>query len=509
MAGTRKSMSPIDRAKNRAKQTFAPQPAATGATQPHVNPAAKTASAAGTMGGTITPPPVRHGDMNTQGSNNYAQLKQEYEDRLRAGHQGNQFLQNHQNFAQNYAQNQAQKNNNAGQPRNTLPTTPPPVTVGPVQPNPAPAPAPNPNGYIDPNTGQYVPPGTAPAPAPEPAPAPAPAVPAPGDNGYIDPNTGQYVPPGTAPAPAPAPVPDQVAGGGQIQQPPAYDPNGPNGYNTLAAEYERRIAAGHEGNQFLQQHQNFANNYAQANSGVQPQGGGTPNPQQPPPGGQGNPGQNNPGQALPTGGGSPNSTSNPAGVSAAVQAAKESTGLPNDPAVIEARRILDDQLSAQLMQIGIQRDQIPSMVELVRQRLETDRNQTMENVDENAVARGIFNSGIRTDNRNTADIGFQRGWQDYTTDVQRMYNDLAQQESGANMDWRRGWQDVLNNYSQNLYDNPSSAIASDNQDDYEDPGYDPGDALGPGAFPGGSTKTRNKNKNKNKNKNTRGKKGKK
>lgn len=242
---------------------------------------------------------------------------------------------------------------------------------------------------------------------------------------------------------------------------------GGNNFNTLFNQYQQAQGNGF-GDRFLRNHPKFADRYAAGNTprnlGRDNRGGGNPLGQTPNPVG---------------GGGVADATDNAlaaAGVTPSGQPNNPppTLGLPNSPEFMEGMRHLEDQLSATLMQIGIQRDEIPKMVELVKQRMATDQGLEYSQIDENANARGIYNSGIRRQDQERSDIPRQRQWQDFMFDINSRYGDLAQQEAQAKSDyWRardEGLLDLAGNYADDM---PSSIYQGNGGYDtpYEDEDY--------------------------------------
>lgn len=119
------------------------------------------------------------------------------------------------------------------------------------------------------------------------------------------------------------------------------------------------------------------------------------------------------------------------------------SSLTLSPQAEAARRGLEDELAATLASIGVARDQIPATLELITARLLSDQEEDLRNTDENANARGIYNSGIRTTDRGRVTQGYDRKRADIAADAAQQLADLAAAESGAYAGFNRSWADVL------------------------------------------------------------------
>lgn len=294
----------------------------------------------------------------------------------------------------------------------------------------------------------------------------------------------------------PQPAGPRVIPGGGTQEPGYMGSNAPQisggsvegrrtgqglNYNQLENRYENRLAGGRGGEQFMQNHPKFARNYGYNNRGQV--GGGAPlapGPRNGP--SQGSPntsaqrnsrGQNRNSQNQNRPRTAADDVADAAGVTAAGEPNNPPAflGLPNSPEYIEMRRMLDDELSATLLSIGVARDQIPAALKVIEAELATDQRLEHDRINEDANARGVYQSGIPGRNRDIANIGFSRAWQDALTGAQGQYNDLAQQELAAQSEWRRGIQEGLLDYSGDLYDSPPSTIDRGNSpypDEFDD-----------------------------------------
>jgi hypothetical protein len=109
-------------------------------------------------------------------------------------------------------------------------------------------------------------------------------------------------------------------------------------------------------------------------------------------------------------------------------------GIPNLPpdALYEAqRRQLEDQLAAQLAAIGVERDQIPAITQLLTARMATQQEESTRQVNEGANARGVYDSGIRTTNVARSDLGYDQQRQDLAMQMAERQRGIAQQEAEA------------------------------------------------------------------------------
>jgi hypothetical protein len=109
-------------------------------------------------------------------------------------------------------------------------------------------------------------------------------------------------------------------------------------------------------------------------------------------------------------------------------------GIPNLPpdALYEAqRRQLEDQLAAQLAAIGVERDQIPAITQLLTARMATQQEESTRQVNEGANARGLYDSGIRTTNVARSDLGYEQQRQDLAMQMAERQRAIAQQEADA------------------------------------------------------------------------------
>jgi hypothetical protein len=104
---------------------------------------------------------------------------------------------------------------------------------------------------------------------------------------------------------------------------------------------------------------------------------------------------------------------------------------------------LEDALAGELANIGVARDQIPATLQLLRERMDTEQRESLRQVDESVNARGLYNSGIRTRDRDVATQGYDRRRQDLALGAAGDFNTLAQQESAARSNYARGLQELL------------------------------------------------------------------
>lgn len=121
---------------------------------------------------------------------------------------------------------------------------------------------------------------------------------------------------------------------------------------------------------------------------------------------------------------------------------KVQPNLPLSPEFEAAHRQLDDALSQALTGIGVQRDQIPALLAQLSARMDTDQQESLRQTDEAANARGIYNSGIRTQDRGKVNLGYDRQRQDVANTTAQQYAELAQAESGARSGYAKDLADL-------------------------------------------------------------------
>lgn len=137
------------------------------------------------------------------------------------------------------------------------------------------------------------------------------------------------------------------------------------------------------------------------------------------------------------------------------------SGLPLSGELEAYRRAAEDNLAASLARVGIQRDQIPAMTNLIIQRLRTDENETNDAIAEASNARGV--RGRRDFDR--AELGFSRQRQDIALDVASQLADLADQESGAHSKYLKDLAEGILNYGRDLAQDPRAPVDRTNNDE--------------------------------------------
>jgi hypothetical protein len=105
--------------------------------------------------------------------------------------------------------------------------------------------------------------------------------------------------------------------------------------------------------------------------------------------------------------------------------------LPLDPLYEQQRRGIEDQLAAQLAAIGVEREQIPAITQLLTSRMATQQEESTRQLNEGMNARGLYNSGIRTTDLARSDLGYERQRQDLAMQMAERQRALAQQEAEA------------------------------------------------------------------------------
>lgn len=132
-------------------------------------------------------------------------------------------------------------------------------------------------------------------------------------------------------------------------------------------------------------------------------------------------------------------------------------GLPMSPEFEAAHRALDDALAQQLMAIGVQRDQIPAMLAQMNARMNTDQGFDLKATDEADNARGLYNSGIRQQDRGEVNLGYDRQRQDVAQSTGQQYSQLASQESQAQSDYQKQLSDLMIQLAKQQASNPNLA----------------------------------------------------
>lgn len=120
------------------------------------------------------------------------------------------------------------------------------------------------------------------------------------------------------------------------------------------------------------------------------------------------------------------------------------------------KRSLDDALAAELASVTTDRQQIPALIALVSERMMTDQTEDLRRTDEGANARGLYNSGIRTTNREKVDLGYGRQRQDLASQAATQYSDLARRETGAYTTYQQGLAEALLQLAQTAAANGTS-----------------------------------------------------
>jgi len=118
--------------------------------------------------------------------------------------------------------------------------------------------------------------------------------------------------------------------------------------------------------------------------------------------------------------------------------------LPSSPQSEAARRLADDQLAATLAQLGVQKEQIGPMVEMMKARFNTDEGYATKSLNENTGDRGIYDSGIRPQLQ-TRDIGvpFGRQRQDLANQASQLYSQNAADTGQAYLDYDQQAMEIL------------------------------------------------------------------
>lgn len=138
--------------------------------------------------------------------------------------------------------------------------------------------------------------------------------------------------------------------------------------------------------------------------------------------------------------------------------APQALGLPLSPEFEQGRRALEDELAGTLANLGVAREDLVRTVELVKARIATDLAEEKRQVDESSNARGIYNSGIRTRNRDRAQFYTDRKSQDVGMEAARALREMAAQESGARSSYFKGLAELLMDVARNAATDRNSAV---------------------------------------------------
>ena len=118
--------------------------------------------------------------------------------------------------------------------------------------------------------------------------------------------------------------------------------------------------------------------------------------------------------------------------------------LPMTPQAEAGQRSLEDNLAAQLAQIGVARDQIPAYLALMSGRAGTDQTYATQGFNSAMADRGIYDSGV-TPYLKQRDIGipYGRQAQDLGLSAAGQYSDLAAQQGQAYLGYDQGLTNLL------------------------------------------------------------------
>jgi hypothetical protein len=142
----------------------------------------------------------------------------------------------------------------------------------------------------------------------------------------------------------------------------------------------------------------------------------------------------------------------------AIAAGQQGIGVPLSGAYEAGTRSLEDQLQAMLAQIQAQRGQVGPMTDLQNARLGTDQQAAQRALDEQMVSRGIYNSGIRTQDTGTLGTDFARARQDVGMQAAQQYGQLDMAAAEAYGEFQRELQELLLNLAGLQAQNPSPAV---------------------------------------------------
>lgn len=118
-------------------------------------------------------------------------------------------------------------------------------------------------------------------------------------------------------------------------------------------------------------------------------------------------------------------------------------GTPISPQFEYGRRILEDQLSQTLADIGVQEAEIPVTLKLIQARLKADEEESMRQISETTNARGTYASGGTQRDFALSGRGFERSRRDAQMEAARALGELARRKQGARSDYLKGLSDLL------------------------------------------------------------------
>jgi len=120
-----------------------------------------------------------------------------------------------------------------------------------------------------------------------------------------------------------------------------------------------------------------------------------------------------------------------------IKAQAEAMGLPLTPEFEAQMRVYEDQLSAQLAQLGIAKEQIQPMVDLALERMATQQGIETGSLREGLVDRGIYDSGTTTRDWSRLNADYTRQQQDLAMSAAQQYADIAGQEGEAYLNYQQ------------------------------------------------------------------------
>lgn len=145
--------------------------------------------------------------------------------------------------------------------------------------------------------------------------------------------------------------------------------------------------------------------------------------------------------------------------------APQALGLPLSPEFEAGTRALEDSLAGELANIGVAQQDIANMVELAKARLATDLADEKRQIDESSNARGIYDSGIRTSDRNKAQFRADRRLVDIGLTAAEQLRQLALQESGARGDYLRDLAELLADSARGAAQDEDAAVPTSPSED--------------------------------------------
>lgn len=136
-------------------------------------------------------------------------------------------------------------------------------------------------------------------------------------------------------------------------------------------------------------------------------------------------------------------------------------GLPLSGEQIAIEESINSQLAATMRSLGVQRELIPHLVEQYKAHLNQQQAYSHDNINENMIERGMFDSGIRQRDMYDTDQNYANQFQQYMGGVQKDLNTIAAQELSAQQEAARALAEARMKYALDLYQNMPTTINQD------------------------------------------------